>query len=727
MSTETPPWFRVVAQWVSFRAWALIAAAIVSLTYLSVLFRVVSIAGAPGSQEVFLAEVVGVVVFAVVLSRVLSSRAALLLGAVLLGGGLTVYLLLTPGVAINGGQLVDDTVALLTGLSVLRMLEAGIWALGFTPAPLFVSWYFFVRERYAAGIVVAGAALVFFILTGDADTLLGLTGALAAIAVVGFGRLALEEGTQAQRNTIVTILVTILVVTTSVSLVPGGEARPFLSGGPDTVEGSLIHADDQVDIQGSIELSPEVRFTVAANDPRYWRVAAYDRYTGDGWIRTGRVRAYDGPLERPPGSGHRQVRQTFRAEDAVRVMPAAWKPVEIVEGVDRARVTDKGGLQPADGLEPGDRYSVISYVSNPAPAELRAAETTYPAEIEERYLHLPEGTPETVGEFTATLTANADNPYDTAAVIEHWLINNRNYSLDVTRPNGDIAAAFLFEMEQGYCTYFATTMVTMLRSQGIPARFVVGYTTGQQVDDERWVVRGYDSHAWVEVFFPGVGWVAFDPTPPGPRHATEQTRLAEARAEEQASIDTELSEAVTYTPPEGMEDSSVSNPDNVTPGTFETPVGQEPFQPAPSGVITEGGVNGEDANGPLPSRESMLYGFVLFIGAITAAQRTGLFRRGYREMWLRRPPTGSPGDRVEGAFARAEYLMGDRYRARRMGETPRAYVRWLRAEGADTRVVQLYELYEQMRYAQNVTEADAEMAQRLVEKLRDDRSLIGWK
>lgn len=72
-------------------------------------------------------------------------------------------------------------------------------------------------------------------------------------------------------------------------------------------------------------------------------------------------------------------------------------------------------------------------------------------------------------------------------------------------------------MDAGYCTYYATTMVTMLRSQGVPARFVVGYTTGEQVGDDRYRVRGLNSHAWVQVYFPDVGWVRFDPTPAGPR------------------------------------------------------------------------------------------------------------------------------------------------------------------------------------------------------------------
>ena len=178
---------------------------------------------------------------------------------------------------------------------------------------------------------------------------------------------------------------------------------------------------------------------------------------------------------------------------------------------------------PADGeLENGTTYSVESQRPNATPAELRAAGTAYPSDVASQYTQLPESTPDRVATRTSRVTANADNPYDTARTVERYLERTKNYSLDVGRPDGTIADSFLFEMDAGYCTYFATTMVTMLRTQGIPARFVTGYTEGQQVTQDEWVVRGSDSHAWVEVYFPEVGWVRFDPTPAAARTAAEQ-------------------------------------------------------------------------------------------------------------------------------------------------------------------------------------------------------------
>ncbi|NIW30896.1 MAG: transglutaminase, partial [Actinobacteria bacterium] len=89
---------------------------------------------------------------------------------------------------------VQDTIALLTGLSVLRMTKAAVWALGFTPGPLFVSTYLFLRRRYALGVAVGGAALAFFISTSDVGVVHGLVGVLGAVAALGFGRLDREGG-----------------------------------------------------------------------------------------------------------------------------------------------------------------------------------------------------------------------------------------------------------------------------------------------------------------------------------------------------------------------------------------------------------------------------------------------------------------------------------------------------------------------------------------------------
>lgn len=720
------------------RTWALASGAVLTLTYLSVLYEVVDVVGG-GGLGLFAAEIAGAVALAIVLSQVLSGRAAVGLGVALLVGGLAVYLATVPGTYFDFSRQLGDTIALLTGLSVLRMTKAGIWALGFTPGPLFVSWYFLLRRRYVVGTIVGGAALSLFVLTGDVGQIVGLVGVLGAVGTVGFGDidrgdLSTEDGEAADATAgpekamgwqLSRRMLLMAIVTTSVSLVPGGEARPLLPGRRQaTVEGSLVDAANRVSILGSIRLSPTVRFTVTAERADYWRVGAYDRYTGGDWIRTGESSPYRGPLVRPEGSDLRRIRQTYEVESSVATMPAAWKPVRLGVGAATALVTDMHGLQPADALEEGEQYSVESFRNDPPAEALRKAGTDYPAGVRERFLQLPETTPARVGSFTADLTANAENAFDTAAIIEQWLQRNKGYSLDVNRPSGDVAAAFLFEMERGYCVYFATTMIVMLRSQGIPARFAVGYTPGQQVAENRWVVRGLDSHAWVEVYFPDEGWIRFDPTPAGPRQAAESARIEQARALEEANVDTGLSEQETAT-----NDSTANG--TATPGVGSGLEGQlgprgnttaaQPLGGAEGPLQADAGNDGSGGGllGSLPSSQTMAYGGLLFAGAVMVLHRAGILDRGYRELWLRRSIDGSPVDRITGAFERVEYLLERRYRPREEGETRRRYVEELR--GRDERVMQLYRLYERARYRGEATEAEAREARDLLGELMDER------
>ena len=722
-----------LARWlVSPRALALAGGAVLGASFLSVLYHVVDVVGGVAGTGTFLAVVAGSLLLAVVWARAFDSGWAVVLGAALLAVGLAVYLLTVPRAMIDVTRQLTDTYALLTGLSILRIINAGVWSLGFAPAPVFLSTYFLVRRQYGAGVFVGGAALLLLVLTGDLGTVTALVGVLGGMVAVGFGRLDHEGPNPALRNTVVVVLVATLVVTTSVSLVPGGEARPLIpSRGASTVEGSLTDSEAQVRLQGSISLSATARFTVTADEGSYWRVGAYDRYTGGGWVRTGETRPYDSQLSRPEAAEVHTVRQTFRAESRVSTMPAAWKPARIERGEDRAMVTDLGGLEPRYSLSTGDSYRLISLVPETDRAALSDAGTDYPDYVETRYLQLPESTPDRLGAFTANLTAESDSPYQTAVMIQRWLQENKEYSLDVQRPDGDVASAFVFEMDAGYCTYYATAMVAMLRSQDVPARFVVGYLPGDRVGEDQWLVRGFDSHAWVEVYFPEHGWVRFDPTPAAPRSSAERDTLESARINGVEGVDTDESLAAmttsspTSTGPDATETPASGAGDRTPNGTGNGTVA--PGQPDPFGNNPFGGpVGGAGSEGDGgPSQETLLYGLVLLLGAATAIYRLGVVDRLYRAIWLRRLPDGPPVERIDAAVERVEYLLGRRYRPRGRDETRRAYVESLAARGVDQRAVELYRLGERARYAGRASEADATTASRLLRELRSERSLLG--
>jgi transglutaminase-like putative cysteine protease len=725
---------------VTLRRLALLMTLLLVFSFTFALYEVIDVVGEPNT---FLLVVAGSLAAASILSRLLSVRVAVPVGVLLLAFGLYTYATALPADFVaNQDRVIGDVVSLLNGLSVLRLQKIELWALGFTPAPVFLTWYFALRRHYVAAVVAGGAATTFFVLTGDMNTTVALLGAIGAVGAVGFGRLeefggspagggddgtpaAVEaDGLVAQRRTVLMELGAIVGVSSTVSVVPGAGTQwlqPFGAGLANTVEASLIDADQRINIQGSIELSPKVRFTVSATAGDYWRVAAYDRYTGDGWVRTGSSRPLEGRLRGPPGRNERLV-QRYEVQSTLRTIPAAWRPIDVEgDAEDIAAVTDIGGLQPQQGerLEEGDTYEIESRRPAAGPRELSQAGDDYPDELEDRFTQLPSSLPERVEERAERITGNASNPYEVARVVERWLENNRAYSLQVDKPDGDIADKFLFEMRRGYCTYYATTMTVMLRTLDIPARFVVGYTPGERVGNDRWVVRGLDSHAWVEVYFPDVGWVKFDPTPAGPRSSAERDRLEQARENGVENVDTdETDDLNTPTPDTPTLDTPEPGQTTRTP-TPETPTPDTTTAPAVGGsnaTITDQGSGGFDLE--LPSREEAALGAILVGGVVAGLRQTDATERAYRAVWVRWQPREEPAVDVERAFDRLEYVLARAERPRRPGETARQY---LDAVGADERAHRVCDYYELSRYGGRVTEADADEAVRLVGEIVSDR------
>jgi hypothetical protein len=159
-------------------------------------------------------------------------------------------------------------------------------------------------------------------------------------------------------------------------------------------------------------------------------------------------------------------------------------------------------------------YDAVSEISAPDPAELAAAGKNYPPAISLNYLQLPNLDPR-VPALARQITATATNDFDRAALIEQYLQTKFAYTLDLgDRVPADPIPYFLFERKRGHCEYFASSMAVMLRTLGIPSRIVNGFRGGEFNDlTGSYIVRARDAHSWVEAYFPGQGWVEFDPTP----------------------------------------------------------------------------------------------------------------------------------------------------------------------------------------------------------------------
>jgi transglutaminase-like putative cysteine protease len=181
---------------------------------------------------------------------------------------------------------------------------------------------------------------------------------------------------------------------------------------------------------------------------------------------------------------------------------------------------DLSGVHGKDALQRNSEYQVVSLISDAKDTDLRTAldGNSYPDWVTDRYTSVPATVPSRVGELADKIVADAQatNPYDQAKAIETYLRTNYVYTTTITQPptGVDRVEWFLFEGKEGYCEYYASAMIIMLRHLGIPARLAGGYAPGT-IDTKtgKIIVKESSAHAWPEVYFPKFGWIEFEPTP----------------------------------------------------------------------------------------------------------------------------------------------------------------------------------------------------------------------
>jgi transglutaminase-like putative cysteine protease len=720
--------------------------------YLGVLFGITDVVGG-GTR---LAVAVGLaVVAATAFARAVSPRTAMFTAAALLVAGLAgYYVSIPPGVRgrITVISAAVDSLRLLTGVSILRLVNAETWVLVTAPVPTFLAWYLACRARYVGAALAAGGMLGFLVLTGNAGLGAALFGVAGVALAVGLATLSVPSGIRTQWETLALLVAVMVVLPATVTVLPFDGVQPAYGGSAPGLESTLTGSSSALEIAGSVTLSPKVRFRVESSRRSKWQTTAYDRYTGSGWVATGETDPLSGDVEGPPGETD-AVEQRIRAVSRLESYPSAWKPVS-VQGATAgsAEVKPEGGLAPADPLEEGDTVRIESQVLNATPGQLRATDTDYPDRVVDRYTQLPGSTPDRVGNLTSRITAGVDNPYDAAETIRRYLSAVKNYSLTVDKPEGDVADAFLFEMRAGYCTYFATTMVTMLRSQGIPARFVTGYMPGEALGDGERIVRGQDAHAWVQVYFPDHGWVDFDPTPAPEREAARERNLGQARGNGTSGNGvgvitvTRNYETATETPTQSGETFEGGSSERIQavreqagfPEATPVPGGTPTPDPNTSGDATptvtfddpvdaNGGGNGNgdgNAGVTIPPRDRKAAGYVLLalIGLVALAHGTGTTRSASRAVGMHVQRRRDPATDIERAFARLQALLERQYRERRPRETPRAYLAAIDAD--DDRIDRVVGIYERARYGNEATRSTADEAVEAVDGLVADASPI---
>jgi transglutaminase-like putative cysteine protease len=299
-----------------------------------------------------------------------------------------------------------------------------------------------------------------------------------------------------------------------------GDVPRFDVGNPG---GSSLVQNDQLDTTVRPHLGDEVVMTVAAARPEFWRGETFDVWNGHAWTRSDDghfpLPSLGGPTELQPSPGSpdttgRSLTQTFHIEASYDdVLFAAAEPAS-VEGRLPVERYD-GTIYTFVPLGKGSSYRVVSNVPDATATTLRAADATAaPRQILFQYAQPPVSTAR-VRALAASVTAHAPTTYDKVRALEAWMGDHTEYSLNapLARQGVDVVDDFLFNVRKGWCEQISSSLVVMLRSLGIPAREVTGFVPGDRSRlTNEYVVRANMAHAWAEVYFPGVGWQAFDPT-----------------------------------------------------------------------------------------------------------------------------------------------------------------------------------------------------------------------
>ncbi|WP_409342930.1 transglutaminaseTgpA domain-containing protein [Paenibacillus sp. MBLB4367] len=370
-----------------------------------------------------------------------------------------------------------------------------------------------------------------------------------------------------------------------------GDAISTLSGSGAPLAAKTGYGNDDTKLGQPLRTDDGIVFVARTTQPTYWRGESKSVYTGQGWIgldEETELRPYPnaaGPKTAANFASEASAASltqgtegngTLSAAAQTNGSPAGTIVQEVmfnrgskgdqlfagglIAGVERM-IADSGKTIAADalywnersgryvlrnGVDPLAYYRVEAIPAVSDPQRLRAESAEYPDPIRAAYLQLPDSLPKRVSELAASIAARAGSVYDKAAAISDYLQTHYVYSLEKPRlpaGRGDFVDAFLFEQKVGYCDHFSTAMVVMLRSLGIPARWVKGYAPGElspagdspllygsAASDHpdslamtavfpadqtvyQTTVRNRNAHSWVEVYFPDSGWVTFEPTP----------------------------------------------------------------------------------------------------------------------------------------------------------------------------------------------------------------------
>lgn len=307
---------------------------------------------------------------------------------------------------------------------------------------------------------------------------------------------------------------------------------PAEAQGPTTAD---YYGGESLELGGAIRLGDQTVFQVEAPPTRryYWRSRVFDTYEAGRWSPAADIRLTDNtpPFDvlNNPQSARVAVKQTVTMGlNASRLIYAAPQPVQVdlATRADLRYVPNRDDpnvemnvsvIRPMEVIRRGESYTATSLMTTATADQLRATPTEYPQWVTDVYLYIsPSVTTRTLSlADDIVATAGAVTPYDKAKAIEAYLRANIIYNETIPQPPADRDPVdwVLFDLREGYCNYYASAMIIMLRRHGIPARMAAGFAQGTwDAEQNAYVVSERDAHTWVEAYFPGYGWIEFEPT-----------------------------------------------------------------------------------------------------------------------------------------------------------------------------------------------------------------------
>lgn len=449
------------------------------------------------------------------------------------------------------------------------------------------------------------------------------------------------------------------------------------------------YSEDDTTLGGALKKDNATVFTARAEKGHYWRVESKTVYTGTGWANANSadVISFSSGDNFPIQLTEQTTGATNTAEISFAssndYMPYPYGTQTVNGAVDSfsANLTIER-VGPVDTIK---NYTVQLKTPVYNIEKMQNADfSTLSNAFVSQYTQTPKDLPDRVTKLANKVTKDADSIYDKTKAIERYLSASGTFTYSTedakeTPRGADYVDQFLFETQIGYCDNFSTSMVVMLRSLGIPARWAKGYTPGEGEKKENdakttYTITNNNAHSWPEVFFPGTGWVPFEPTATfsNPENFQEPT--------------TETANDSTSTPETPNTADKTPEQDNGSSSTGETPKKEEPKTETAA------------SNFEIPS-------WVWWIPAglvVTLLALAIIFRRRIRRYLLLRSLRNSP--EFGKTYHRLMKLLASYGYVRESSETLRHFSTRVDAELTTTEFSQLTKMYEAQIYSNNLTE-----------------------